>query len=390
MAVQAGPALNYDDIVETAQTMMGLTEIGEPDISEGLHVLIDALNNDGNLRPDGLEAQRMALTGVVANRLRIESVLSSHPEIREQQIQGPIVIIGLPRSGTTKLHRMLAAHPAIQSIPLYKLLNPAPLGPPTETGEDPRIAIAEHVSAGMRDNYPEFFAGHPMLPREPDEEVWMLDLVTRGWMPCYTTTVPSYAAWTERQDFRTWYAFLRTMLQMFQFLDGTPEKTWLIKAPEHMGYLDLLFETFPNATVVQTHRDPVTAIASIAVLTVASRRMYTDQPDPLEAGAFTLGHWSEQVRRACASRAELEGRHTFVDAPYRDIVADTLALIERICDAASLEVSDADRTAMLAWETNNPQHKHGQHRYDIGAVGLTDDQVRAAFSEYLERFGDLI
>jgi Sulfotransferase family len=382
--------LNVDEIFEAARAQTGLAEIGEPDIHEGLGVLVDSLNTEGNLRPAGVEMQRANLIGLISNRLRINDVFRQHPEIFDEEIRGPIVIVGLPRTGTTKLHRMLAAHPDLQSLPLYKLLFPAPLGPTAAGGEDPRIAIAEQVSAAMRDNFPEFFAGHPMLPREPDEEVWMLDLVTRGWMPCYTANVPTFRAWTDRQDLDTWYDYLRKLLQMFQWHDRAAGKMWVIKAPEHMGHLDLLFDRFPEATIVQTHRDPVTAFASIAVLTVVSRQMYTDDPDPDEAGRFNLEHWSEALRSLVQRRAELEGQRRFVDAPYRDITGDVLSLIERISAAAGLELNDQALAAMRTWEAENPQNKHGRHRYALDQVGLVEAEVRAAFADYLDRFGHLL
>jgi Sulfotransferase family len=382
--------LNLDEIVQAAQGMTGLTELGEPEISEGLEVLIDSYNREANLRPDGIEGQRMALIGRIANRLGVNQVFTEHPEIFDQEIRGPIVIVGLPRTGTSKLHRMMAANPDLQSLPLWKIMNPAPMGPTPEGGEDPRIAIAEQVSAAMRDNYPDFFAGHPMIPRDPDEEIWMMDLVVQGMMPCYTATVPSYKAWAAKQDAGIWYAYLRKLLQMFQWQDGSRSDQWLLKAPEHLGHLALLFETFPEATVVHTHRDPVVAIASIAVLSAASRRMYTDQDDPHEAGQFTLDYWSNHLRAYVEQRRELEDKHPFVDVPYREIVGDTMGAIERVFEAAGVVITDAGREAMLTWESDNPQNKFGKHQYALDQVGLTKDQVRAAFPEYLERFGPLL
>ena len=389
-AVDARSDLNVEEIIEGARAQTGLIEIGEPDILEGLEVLVDSLNREGNLRPDGVAAQRASLTGVVANRLRINDAFERQPEIFDEEIRGPIVIVGLPRTGTTKLHRMLAAGAGLQSLPLWKLLFPAPLGPTPPGGEDPRIALAEQVSAGMRDHFPDFFAGHPMIAREPDEEVWMLDLVMRGWMPCYTATVPSFRSWSDRHGLGTWYSYLRKQLQMFQHHDGSPSKPWLLKAPEHLGQLDLLFETFPDATIVHTHRDPVVAIASIAVLTVASRRMYSDEPDPAEAGRFNLARWSQAMRDYLDERAALEGRQSFVDVPYTEITDDVMPAIERIGEAAGLELGAEAREAMRAWEADNPQGKHGRRRYALSEVGLSESEVREAFSGYLERFGPLL
>jgi hypothetical protein len=382
--------LDLDEITKAAQEMTGLTELGEPDISEGLQVLVDSYNREANLRPDGIEGQRMALIGRLANRLGVNKLFTEHPEIFEEEIHGPIVIVGLPRTGTSKLHRMMAANPDLQSLPLWKIMNPAPMGPAPEGGEDPRIAIAEQVSQAMRENHPDFFAGHPMIPRDPDEEIWMMDLVVQGMMPQYTATVPSYKAWAEKQDPSIWYAYLRKLLQMFQWQDGSRSDPWLLKAPEHLGHLDLLFETFPDATVVHTHRDPVVAIASIAVLSAASRRMYTDQDNPQEAGQFTLDYWSNHLRTYVGQRAELEDKHPFVDVSYREIVGDTMGAIERIFEAAGVEITDAGREAMLAWEADNPQNKFGKHSYDLEQVGLTEDEVRAGFTEYQERFAPLL
>lgn len=382
--------LKLDEIVSAAREQTGLTEMGEPDIGEGLTVLIDSLNREADLSPAGEAAQQAGLTKLVANRLRINDVITRHPEILDEEIRGPIVIVGLPRTGTTKLHRMLAAHPAVQAIPLWKLLYPAPLGPTPPDAEDPRIAIAEQVSAGMRDNHPEFFAGHPMVPREPDEEVWMQELVVSGYLPCYMTNVPSFHEWTAKQDLGIWYGYLRTLLQMLQWHDGSGSKTWLLKTPEHMGSLGHLFDWFPDATVVCTHRDPVVAITSIAVLTVAGRRMYTDRPDPEAVGRLTLDHWASKLRRLVDERARFGSTHRFVDAPYRDVTADTVGVIRQVCDAALVDVDDEALVAMHAWEADNPQHKHGRHRYTAAQVGLEEDKIRSCFEEYLDQFGHLL
>lgn len=390
--------LNLDQIITAAREMTGLTDIGEPDITEGLTVLIDSLNTEADLTPAGEAAQQASLTALVANRLRITDVLTRNPEIRDERVRGPIVILGLPRTGTTKLHRMLAAHPRIQSIPLWRLLNPAPLGdtpPGASSGgspetEDPRIAIAEMVSNGMRDNHPEFFAGHPLLPREPDEEVWMQDLVCRGWLPCYMTKVPSYQAWPERLDMQPWYEYLHTLLQMFQWQDRSAGKTWVLKTPEHLGNLDLLFERFPDATIVCTHRDPVVATTSMAVLNVAARRMYTDQPDEHGIGRLILERWSSGLRSLVDERDRLGDTHRFVDAPYRDITGDIHGVLGRICAAAGVDTDDDATAAMAAWETDNPQHKHGRHSYTPEQVGLDQAEMRDWFKEYLDRFEHLL
>ncbi|MDD5175960.1 MAG: sulfotransferase [Sterolibacterium sp.] len=389
-AVGDASRLDLPSIVEASRAETGLSDMGEPDILPGLRVLIDALVNEANLHPSGVDAQRHSLIGHLSNRLRINDIFKRHPEIFKGEIRGPIVIIGLPRSGTTKLQCMMAANSALQSLPLWKVLNPAPMGATPPGGEDPRIALAEKASAAMREHHPDFYAGHPMNAREPEEEVWMEDLVMRGWNPCYLARVPTFEAWTGKQDYSTWYVYLRKLLQMFQWQDGSPQKTWLLKTPEHMPHMDLLFKTFPRATIVHCHRDPVTTIASLAALIVASRRMFSDDETSADAGRFALEHWSKNTQAYMQQRQLLEKQHRFVDIGYKEITGDVTAAIERIHAAAGLELTAEARTAMRAWEANNPPGKHGRHKYTLESVGLRESDIRAAFADYLERFGKLI
>jgi hypothetical protein len=382
--------LSLNQIIADARAQTGLTDMGEPDIHDGLSVLVNALNAEAKLSPTGEMGQAAALTALVANRLRINDVLARNPVIADERIRGPIVIVGLPRTGTTKLHRTLAAHPDIQALPLWRILHPAPLGPTAPGEQDTRLAIAEQMSEGMRQAFPEFFAAHPMLPLEPDEELFLQELVMRGWMPCYKAEIPSFREWTDEQDVRPWYDYLHRMLQMFQWQDGSAAKTWLLKAPDHMGHLDLLFERFPDATIVQTHRDPVVALASTAKLVLVSRRMHSDQVDAHGTGRFALEHWSGKLRGLVEERHRLEGAHRFVDAPYRDTQHRIMDVVERVCAAADLEVSTEARESMSAWEVGSPQNKYGRHEYSLDEVGFTEDEARTASAEYLERFGQLI
>jgi len=381
--------LDLEEILSAAREASGLSDIGEPDILPGLRVLLDAFVSEAKLSAAGIEAQRATLIGHAANRMRIEDLFKRHPEILEQEIKAPIIIVGLPRSGTTKLQRMMAANTDLQSLPLWKILNPAPLGPTLPGGEDPRIAIAEQVEGAMRQYYPDFYAGHPMNAREPDEEVFMADQVLRGWTPCYAARVPSYEAWLRQQDFGVWYDYLKRLLQLFQWQDATSGKRWLLKTCEHLPYMNDLFKVFPDTTIVHCHRDPVTTTASLAALITAYTRMNSDVGTGEEAGRFTLSHLSKQMGGYMQQRPLLEKQHRFVDVSYADIVNDITSAIERIHAAADMPLSDAARAAMLRWETSNPAGKHGQHKYSLASLGLAEGDIRNGFAGYLQRFGTL-
>ena len=394
MEIAAGDPrrLDMEEILSAARAASGLSDIDIPDILPGLKILLDSFVCEAKLSAAGIEAQRATLVGHVANRMRIEDIFKRHPEILKQEIRAPIIIVGLPRSGTTKLQRMMAANPDLQSLPLWRILNPAPLGPTPPGGEDPRIAIAEQVEAAMRQYYPDFYAGHPMNAREPDEEVFMADQVLRGWTPCYAARVPSYESWLRQQDFGVWYDYLKKLLQLFQWQDGTGDATegkrWLLKTCEHLPYMNDLFKVFPDATLVHCHRDPVTTTASLAALITAYTRMNSDVGTGEEAGRFTLSHLSKQMGGYMGQRPLLEREHRFVDVAYAEIVNDIASAIERIHAVANIPLSDAARAAMRAWEAGNPAGKHGQHKYSLESLGLTETDIRTGFAGYLQRFGD--
>ena len=381
--------LDLQEIIAASRTETGLSNIGESEMFDGMGILIDALVHEAKLHANGIEAQRTSLIGFLSNRLRIEDTFRRHPEILNEEIHGPIIIIGLPRSGTTKLQRMIAASPDLQKLPYWKILNPVPLAPVTPEAPDTRIAYAEQVSAAMRDLIPDFFAGHPMKPLEPDEEVFMSDLVMRGCNPSYVANVPSFDTWLAAQDFGTWYVFLKKLLQLFQWQDGSSKKNWLLKTPEHMSHIEDLFKVFPNATIVHCHRDPAVSVASLAELTIAIRRLYSAHEDHHDVGRFTLERWSQNMNAYLQQRSRLGKNHRFIDISFKLIATNAMAQIETIHQAAGVELRDEARAAMLAWEAGNPPGKHGEFHYQLQNVGLDEAKVHAAFADYLDRFGAL-
>ena len=380
--------LDLDSILAASRAGTGLSEIGEPDILHGLRKLIEAYVNEAHFTPMGIEAQRGTLIRIVSNRMRVEDMFRRHPEILQEEIIGPIVITGLARSGTTKLHRMIGASPDLQTFPLWRILHPVPLGPTPPGDKDIRISMAEQMSAAMQ-QHPDFYAGHPMNPFDPDEEEWLLDMVMLGYVNCHQARTPSFEKWMDQQEFSAWHPYLKKLMQLLQWQDGSPKKPWLIKAPSHLRHMKLLFKTFPNAVIAHCHRNPVTTSISLASLNEAIRRMFSDYQDPPETGRFTYQHWAKQMQGYMEARPSLERDHPFVDIAYAELTSAVMPAIERIHAAAGFELTNEARKAMLDWERANPQGKHGQRSYTIEHFGLTESEVRAAFADYLQRFGNL-
>lgn len=379
--------LELDALLSAAKAETGLDDFGEPDVRAPLSILIKSLNEEAHLTPAGVMGQRGTLLRTLVNRLRIQDTLKKHPEIRNEKIRGPIVIVGLPRSGTTKLQRVLSSDPGFQKLPLWKIMNPAPFPGWSGDGEDPRIAVAEQFVAAMRTQFPKFYAAHPMSAREPDEEVFLMLLTFLSSIPMHGTRTPSYKTWMVAQDCTGWYRTLRLLLQFIQWQDGSQNKPWVIKAPWHFRWIQLLLETFPDAVVVHCYRDPQQTVPSMAALFEESRKMASDLDHPVEIGALVTDYWSDAVRSFIRQRDELKAEHRFVDVQYTDIVADAPAVIRRIYAAAGLPLTDEALAQMQSWEAANPQHGHGRHHYTLERYGFSEESIAESFGAYVKRFG---
>lgn len=384
--------LDAEELLEQAVKLTGLAEFGFPDPRESLQALVRSLNEEAALTPAGEAGKAMGLVRVLANRLLLEDAFRVNPAIAAERIRSPIVILGLPRSGTTKLHRMIAADPIMQKLPLWRLLYPVrALAPPgTRSDLEARIEAARQFVEALRTRSPEVYAAHPMHQEEPDEEYFGMELSFLSHLNTSSFHTPSYEAWLDRQPFDSWYRWLRRFLQYAQHVDGGAGHPWVLKAPHHLGYLPLLLEYFPDATVVHCHRDPTVTVSSFCALLQASRRSSSTRDDPAEVGRYVMRIYGKRMRKYQQDRAVLEERHRFIDLPYQDIVSDAAAVIARCYAAAGLSLAGPSLEAMRRWEVQNEQHKHGRHRYELADFGLRGDDVAEVFGPYTTRFAEFL
>lgn len=369
--------------LEGARKAAGLDDFGTAAFREPLARYLECVEREARLT----EAGRFSLEGYVqnflVNRLRIEEGIRRHPEILDETIRPPLVVVGLQRTGTTKLHRMMASDPDAAFLSLWKVMNPAPLPGERPGQPEPRIAAAEAASKAMREGAPAFFAAHPMLPHEAEEEVLLLALSFMGMSMESRANVPSFAHWLEEQDHRPAYSYLKRVLQYLQWQEpASRSKRWVLKTPGHLERADALLEAFPGATIIHCHRDPAATLPSLCGLIRHLREIYSDQVDLAELGRFFLGRTARLVRKGMDLRRELGDR--FVDVQYAEIVSDPLSAIRRIYAAAGSELSPDSERPMRQWEANNPQHRHGRHRYTLEEFGLERSEVEAEFSDYIE------
>ena len=322
------PALQIDDlrpeaVLAAASRATGLDDYGDRSFVEGLGVLLDSLRAEGRLNLGGVAAQFQDMVRMLSNRLRFQRDLKAHPEILDEPIERPIVIIGLPRTGSSKLQRMIATDPGVQRLEVWRLMFPAPfsgnrLGS-VGAAPDPRITLAEQIEAALTARYPGFMARHPMEAREPDEELWLLEMTFESPISSIKLRAPSHRAWIEGRPQRQPYAYMKSLLQYLQWQDGSARgRPWILKSPCHIGELPTLLELFPDATVVHCHRDPRTVITSFCSLLEITRKMNSDEVDLHELGADYNAYWGHETERGLVARRAL-GEDRVLDVYYDDI-----------------------------------------------------------------------
>ncbi len=384
-------SLDADAILAEARAIAGSGDFGDEAFREPFERLVRALESEAELNVVGRGMQHARVVGLLVNRLRIEAYITRFPEILEERIVEPIVIVGLPRTGTTMLQRMIAADPANYCLYWWESRLPAPLASSDEAPDpnlrDPRIADAEAEVAVMLESAPDLMAMHPLEAEGPDEEIMLLEHSFFSTNPEAFVNVPEFGAWADEQDQHSGYLYLERVLKFLQWQKkrrGEFATRWVLKSPHHLGFVDLLFSVFPDARVVQTHRDPIQTIPSLASLIQAIRGMGSDSADPHVTGRQWSGRMSRAMKRCMEVREKYEDR--FVDVFFQDVLKDPHEVIRRIYAFAGWSLSDEAVGAMKQWAVDNSRDKREAHQYTLEEFGLDEAGIRRDFAAYRERF----
>jgi hypothetical protein len=375
-------SLSVPSLLDAARTSTGLTEFGDPTFRDGLEVLVDALEREGNLNAVGRMAHEMQLTGYLCERLRIEDWYRRHPEIEHERIVGPVFITGLPRSGTTALSHLLALDPDTRSLQMWESQSPTPPPERASYTTDPRIAAADARNAPLR-NDPDFRRMYDATATSPTENIDLLGQHFRTQHFEGMAHVPAYIRWWLGCDMAPAYRHHERVLKLLQW--RCPPNRWHLKSPPDLCCLEAFVTVYPDARIVWTHRDPAKVLASVCKLISIVRRTQTDRIDLHELGREQLALWSEGVRRALAFRNRA-GDACFADVFMHDLVARPIQTIAATYARVGLPFTERAEGAMRAWSAEHPQHKHGALPYTLGEFGLDEKQVRDAFREYTEHF----
>ena len=398
--VRRATSLDLDELLAAACTKTGLSDYGDPVFREPLSVLLDAFERDAKLSALGRIASRGLVLQLLANRLRIEDLFRRHPEIEREEIVRPIIIAGLPRTGTTHLHNLISQDPSLRSLPYWESLEPVP--DPREQpraasfaqraeGErrpaewrDPRVVRCEQGLAMVHRVMPLFPLMHEMTPDARHEEIQLLAIAFSTMLFESSYFVPSYAEWYKKSDQRPAYRYLRRCLQALQWLRGP--KRWVLKSPQHLEQQAALIEIFPDATFVQTHRDPLRITASLCTMIAYGNRMNARRVDPVSVGRYWAARTEDLLRGSITGRAALPPAQV-IDVHFKQFMKDDVATAERVLEFAGQPVTDAARAAIRAFMDANPRGKHGTIEYRLEDVGLDPAERRAALRFYSDHFG---
>jgi hypothetical protein len=380
-------------IMAAAQQKEGLADWG-PLPFEGPLDMLTASYAAADLNDVGVHVLRAGLVHSLRMRLRAQEWIRRHPEITEERILAPVVVVGMMRSGTTLLQRLLGSDDRFQCAYGWEVVEVAPKLDgqwPSAAAEDPRIATSERREAVSRELAPDLFAIHPMYAREPEEEIVFLADAFLSHVPESGAHVPEYRSWIDTQDFTPAYAYLHRMLQFLQWqkrqAGAIPTAArWVLKSPAHLGYLEDLRARFPDLHVVHMHRDPCEAIASGASLNTTLHAMHSDRVDSHRIGAEWLSRMGWTNDRAMCTRARWANEPArCTDIEFGDAVADPIGQVSRVYDAIGVPFTGAAEAAMRHWLQRRPPES-GRPPYALSDYGLDEQRIDERFAAYNSRF----
>lgn len=376
-------SLTIDQLLNAAQKAEKYTCFGDDNFIPPLEILIASIKKEAQLTPFGLFVTKQRLLNILKNRLRVARLLAHNPEIRDVSLPRPILITGLQRTGTTLLHRLLSADTNHRALLSYEALNPAPLHQNPDLDRRKKIKVAITSQKALAYLAPDFFAVHPVEAMAPEEDVLLLDYAFLSTVAESTLRVPGYANWVEKTDNQAAYEYMKLLLKVLSWQH--PQKTWILKSPHHLEFLDTFLNTFPGTTVVMTHRDPVDTLPSFCSMMAHGRGIFSDIVNTKEIGAHWLRKTARMLQRGHQTRTR-RNTETFVDIQYSELTQHPMAQLQRIYTAAKRPLSDDTTDQLKIALQKNRQYKYGIHQYSMEPFGLTKSNIYNTYGSYIDNY----
>ncbi len=373
-------------LMTAATQQAGLDDFGGNDFVARLEVLCRSLRDEARLNGAGRLAQSVLLAGLLRNRLLLEDLWARHPEIGDVEIERPIFICGLPRTGTTHLHNLLSSDSALRSLPYWESVEPvlSESERPTPGAPDPRLARTEMSLSFLDVAMPEFKRMHEMTVDHVHEEIQLLAIDFSTMLFETIAPIPTWRDHYLARDQTPSYAYLKRILQAMQWARGGSR--WILKSPQHLEQFGVVADVFPDATFVVTHRDPVSVTASMITMIAYSARLGHEEVDLGWIGSYWADRL-ERMLRSCVEHRDLLPDVRTIDVRFDEFMADDLAMVRRIYALAGQPMSDAADAAMRQFMHAHPRGRHGGVIYDLAEFGLSADELRHRFAFYSDHFG---
>ena len=377
--------LQEESLLEAARRQTGLDDFGNPPFGEALRRFLASAESEARLNFMGRMATRHDSIRLLANRLLMEEDRKRNPGIVEEQIRRPIIITGLPRTGTTLLHALLALDPANRAPQTWETVYPSPPPEAASYATDRRIEQVDGQIRWFHRLAKGFNRIHPVGARLPEECLVIFSASFLSYQFETTHRLPSYLEWLEGQDLRPAYEVHRRFLQHLQW--RCPGERWVLKAPAHMFDFAAMFATYPDACVVMTHRNPLEVTASNSSLTASLRSAFSDEVDPLEVGPECSRRWAEAIYRALRSRDQgCAPAERFLDLYYVDLLADPIGTVRKVYDHFELPFPEGMEERLREFLGRNRKDRFGKHDYSLERFGLDLDEETKRYAAYRERF----
>lgn len=375
--------LSEAGLLSAAERITGLSDWGDEEFRPQFRLLLETYKNDADLTLIGRYLARMMFLRALINRLRIQDTLKRHPEILARPLRRPIFIIGLPRTGTTLLHNLLAQDPSARVPRYWELLYPCPLVVGQPHAKDPRRRRIQVVNWMIRQSVPALRRIHLSGALDPEECIILLQNQFIDFLPLGMAGGAQYRDWLVNHDMTQDYRFYRCQLQLLLSREfGEP---CILKSPCHLFWLDALLTVFPDASLVWTHRDPQKVIPSMCSLAAAYRKLGSNHVELTLIGRRVVSMLHLAISRAMAVR-ERANPAQFLDVDYSALMAHPIEAVQRIYRFFDYPYTAAMQQGMKRWLDAHPQYKHGVHHYSSDTFGLNRAAIDQRFAEYTGRF----
>ena len=382
----AKPVLEMEALLDKARAFVGLSDFGDPWFERPLGVLLDAIKAEARLNEAGEWTAAKQIVKILVDRLWAEQWFERHPEILARPMPHPVIVVGPMRSGTTRMHRLLAADHRFTHMRSFETISPVPRPEFVHGGPDFRVTLAARIARLARLANPRTLTIHPTGPMEAEEELGLL--VNSFWSTKHDAMwwVPSYGRWCEGQDPTPAYVQMVRLLKLVGWSQQASSlRPWVLKTPQHLFDLPVLMKVFPDARLIFTHRDPLAVVGSAASLAWNQTIIYSDHADPRAIGAEWLRKTRLQIERMRAARDDIPDERR-IDVHYEDMERDWRSAMARVYRFLGLELEPA-LPAMEAYQQRAAALKRRPHRYSLEEFGLSPGRVLDELGDYVRTYG---